>query len=281
MRWELLERIQARASELTKRQRQVAEYLAMDLQRLTFASAASIAAESNVSEATVTRLAYSLGYAGYTEMQASVRAQASQRPRRAVLEGYSELAEILPQVGRRHQDQIGQTVAGIGPEELLAAARLIAQADQVLVVGHHWARAMAQMLVDLLRSVAVNAHLIGGQEEREWQLATLGPTGALVVIGFPRYVRETIAVAELAQRRGARRLAITDSVASPLAKGADLVLPVPGIATVPGSDYFAGAFALVDALHIAVSLIAPQRDQERATALQESYRHLQTFTEEE
>lgn len=278
---DVLERIQRHASDLTKRQRQVAEYLAKDLQRLTFASAAAIAEEANVSEATVTRLAYSLGYTGYTEMQAAVRAQVNQRRRRVLIEDFSDHAEILPQVARRHQEQIAETVAGIGSEELRAAARLIAQADPVLVVGHHWARSMAQMLVDLLRSVAVNAHLVGGQEEREWQLAHLGPTGALVVIGFPRYVRDTIAVACLARERGARLLAITDSVASPLARGADQVLPVPGISTVPGSDYFAGAFALIDALHIAVSLAAPRLDEARITALQESYRHLQTFIEED
>jgi len=281
MRCEVLERIQTHASDLTKRQLQVAEYLAKDCQRLTFASAAEIALEAKVSEATVTRLAYSLGYAGYAEMQASVRAEVNQHRRRVLINDFREPSQILDQVARRHQEQIAETAAGIGPEELRAAASLIVNADTVLVMGHHWARSIAQILVDLLRSVAVNAHLVGGQEEKEWQLAQLGPTSLLVAIGFPRYVRESLAAASLARLRGARLLVITDSVASPMARGADQVLPVPGLAEVPGSDYFAGAFTLVDALYIATSLLAQPANEERGNTLQQSYRHFQTFIEED
>jgi DNA-binding MurR/RpiR family transcriptional regulator len=46
----------------------------------------------------------------------------------------------------------------------------------------------------------------------------------VVAIAFPRYLRDTIAVAEQARSSGARILALTDSISSPLRQLADISL---------------------------------------------------------
>jgi DNA-binding MurR/RpiR family transcriptional regulator len=58
------------------------------------------------------------------------------------------------------------------------------------------------------------------------QAAVLGPRDLLIAISFPPYAADTLQVCEQVQAAGARRLAITDTVISPVARGADCTLQV-------------------------------------------------------
>jgi DNA-binding MurR/RpiR family transcriptional regulator len=287
MPWEILDRIRQHLGQLTPRQRRVADLLARDPRKLAFTSAAALAQQAGVSEATVIRLAISLGYDGFADMQARLQAQANQQLEQVGLArlstlrgGFGGQGDILTTVARRHQENIQATVAGVDPTVFQAVAQRLATADRVRVAAHHWSRSLGLLLVDLLRSVTFDTQMFGGQEEREWQLATLTDRSVVVGIGFPRYTAETLALLRGARDRGAAVVALTDSIASPLAEWAHHVLPVAGDSTQPGADYFAGAVTLLYALHIAAS-VAGGGDDARLQALQAAYHQMSTFIGEE
>jgi DNA-binding MurR/RpiR family transcriptional regulator len=83
------------------------------------------------------------------------------------------------------------------------------------------------------------------------RIAGTGPEDVVISMTFPHYSVETIAAHELACRRGARTIAVTDGPHSPIAQGADIVLcpQMHGPQHLPSMvAYFAMAEALVAAM---------------------------------
>jgi DNA-binding MurR/RpiR family transcriptional regulator len=68
--------------------------------------------------------------------------------------------------------------------------------------------------------------LMGGPSHAARRLFAASPADVLIAIAFPRYVEDTIALARLARDHGLRVVALTDSVASPLAHVAEVVLTI-------------------------------------------------------
>jgi DNA-binding MurR/RpiR family transcriptional regulator len=64
----------------------------------------------------------------------------------------------------------------------------------------------------------------GGASHAARQLFKLQPSDLLIVIAFPRYVTDTIELAQRARSHGGRVLALTDGPTSPLAPLADIAL---------------------------------------------------------
>jgi DNA-binding MurR/RpiR family transcriptional regulator len=67
---------------------------------------------------------------------------------------------------------------------------------------------------------------MGGPSHAARRLFTAARGDVLIAIAFPRYVDDTIVLARLARDHGLRVVAMTDSVTSPLAQVADLVLAI-------------------------------------------------------
>lgn len=284
LEWDLLQRIKSEYPQLTRLQRRVADIMARDVPRLAFVPSADLARDAEVSDATVVRLAQRLGYEGYTDMQARVRAQANEQlgsssaVQRSILQqDFSGELDILDAVAFRHKETISLTAATTDRAVLQAAAAAIAAADTVYVAAHHWSRSLGYLVVDLLRSVVFHVSLFGGQEEREWQLAQLTGRSVVIGIGFPRYVAETQTLLAAARERGATVIAVTDSVTSALAGPARHLLTVAGLSTVPGADYFAGAVTLLYALYVAVGVANGSSEDARIAGQQTAYRQTATF----
>ena len=308
LEWDLLQRIKSEYPQLTRLQRRVADIMARDVPRLAFVPSADLARDAEVSDATVVRLAQRLGYEGYTDMQARVRAQAnaqlgsSSAVQRSILQqDFSGELDILDAVAFRHKETISLTAAATdravlqaaapahppAPPHKLAAppagavrlggAAASAAAYTVYVAAHHWSRSLGYLVVDLLRSVVFHVSLFGGQEEREWQLAQLTGRSVVIGIGFPRYVAETQTLLAAARERGATVIAVTDSVTSALAGPARHLLTVAGLSTVPGADYFAGAVTLLYALYVAVGVANGSSEDARIAGQQTAYRQTATF----
>ena len=314
LEWDLLQRIKSEYPQLTRLQRRVADIMARDVPRLAFVPSADLARDAEVSDATVVRLAQRLGYEGYTDMQARVRAQAnaqlgsSSAVQRSILQqDFSGELDILDAVAFRHKETISLTAAATdravlqaggaaprpGPPRDFggaprgpppggravgpAGAAAMAGAHTVYVAAHHWSRSLGYLVVDLLRSVVFHVSLFGGQEEREWQLAQLTGRSVVIGIGFPRYVAETQTLLAAARERGATVIAVTDSVTSALAGPARHLLTVAGLSTVPGADYFAGAVTLLYALYVAVGVANGSSEDARIAGQQTAYRQTATF----
>jgi DNA-binding MurR/RpiR family transcriptional regulator len=282
---ELADRIRARGGTLSDGQRAVADFILHDYEKAAFLTAARLGAQVGVSESTVVRFAIALGYAGYPQMQLALQDMVRNRLTTVdrllgSAEGMGSDEAVLNKVLLQDCENIRNTLQETDPAAFTEAIELILGARRVYVMGLRSASSMALFLSFCLNWALGNTQaMLSGVEDWLEQLATLGPEDLLITISFPRYTRKTIDAAEFAHSRGAKILAITDSVMSPLARFATVVLPARSSID-SFVDSFSAPLSLINALLTAVGQRARTRTVTALERLEGEWRKYRVFWEE-
>jgi len=236
---ELRQRIAADGQHLTPRERDAARHALEHPKDVALNSVAALARSSGIAASAFIRMAQALGFAGFGELQQLFReplqraAPPSFRERirhhggelaiddpadpTAMLRAFSQANAVSLQ--HLHDE------APVLP--LAQAIRLIRQARLVHVLGLRRSYAVAAYLTYALGRVGRPSVQITGQGGAITEQArAVGPSDLLIAVSFPPYAADTLKVCEQVRAAGARRLAITDGVLSPVARDADLVLQV-------------------------------------------------------
>jgi DNA-binding MurR/RpiR family transcriptional regulator len=187
---------------------------------------------------TVVRFAQRFGYSGFTQMQAVFRAAYTERtaPSRSYEERIrSVIAKSQPmpaasiaarfiEASRAGLDELSH---GLDEKRFDKAVELLAEAQNIYVVGVRRSFAIASYIAYALQHTPKRVHLIsglGGMEQQ--QIRSIGKGDALIAISFPPYGKETLTCVRLAVERQAKVLAITESDLGPLAQRASVLLKV-------------------------------------------------------
>lgn len=129
----------------------------------------------------------------------------------------------------------------------------------VYVLGLRRSYAVAAYLAYALPRVGRSAiqltGLGGGMAE---QARAVGPRDLLIAISFPPYAADTLAVCEQVHAAGVRRLALTDTVLSPVARDAALVLQVND-AELQGFRSLTSALCLAQSLAMGIAFAGRRR----------------------
>lgn len=226
----LIDLIKGRLDTLSPSQRRLARHVADNYQAVAFSTVSDLSRLSGVSEATVVRFAAALGYSGYAAFQKEVR-----RVVRADLKGtdrFSLRGREAPEdsplktiIGKELENiaHLGET---FDREALAKAATIIGAAPEVLIVGSRSTASLATHLWFAIDKLRLPTRLLvsAGADS----LARIGrlPQGAcVVVIGFPRYLRELVELLGFARSLGLKTVAVTDSPFSPLKGDIELFVP--------------------------------------------------------
>jgi DNA-binding MurR/RpiR family transcriptional regulator len=229
---DVLNSVRRKYDELTQSQKRIAEAIVEDPQFVAFATVDKLAERLSVAPSTVVRFAYKIGLNGYPDLQERVRQVV-----RGQLRGSSsdpnagdDLAGHLKpgQAATLLHDleNLRQTVLGLDAELIERAARILASARQVFVVGGYASGALAAYTALTLERVRGQSSLIenyGGPHIPP--LFEAGPKDAMLAIGFAPYSAETVKVVELAKERGIQLIGVTDTPISPIGQRVDIVLP--------------------------------------------------------
>ena len=211
-----------------------------------------IAADAGVQPATLVRLAQHLGYDGWQSLRL-VFVEAlrggpqpyAQRAQRLVREsGSDRMLEIMLQAQHRNLEQTGAANA----KALAQAAAILAGASTVHVAGFRSSYPIAFGFHYLYRLFRDSVHLVRGDAGTlEMDLRALKPDDAVLMTSFAPYSQEIVRVAEAACRAGSKVIALSDSVAAPIALKADCTL----VFSVDSPSFFpsiSAGMALVEAL---------------------------------
>ena len=235
----LIELIQRESERLTPRMRDAARYALEHPNELALNPVALVAARAGIAPSAFIRLAKTLGYEGYSALQAvfreplrsPVKPTFSERIRHyggeQTLDNPSDPAEVLRAFSRANIVSLEHLQAGAASLPLQRAISLIENARVVHVLGLRRSYAVAAYLAYALNRVgqaAVQINGLGGAIAE--QASAVHAQDLLIAISFPPYAADTLAVCEAVRQRGAKRLAITNAFLSPVARDADLVLEV-------------------------------------------------------
>ena len=249
--------IAANYDRLSPGQRRAIDRLLVDTRYAALISAPELAQEVGVSESTVTRAAQALGFAGYPDLQAHLRARFLDAvPTRietevAELGATPEVAAI--RVMLEDAESVRATAEDLSPETLRATVDVLVGARRVFVFGERGSHGLALMLgigLRLLLDVRILSQVAGDLPD---QLIDLDAGDALAAISFRRVDRATVNVLRHAGDVGARTIVLTDHLTGPAARAADLVL-LARLGTLRLTPSYAAGASLVNALLTAVAL---------------------------
>jgi DNA-binding MurR/RpiR family transcriptional regulator len=219
---------------------------------------------SGVSVATANRFARSLDFEGYAQFRSEViqgfesvfapverlRTKLSENPtpRDVVLASIQEDIDNLTQT-MRYLD-------GAGAEQ---AVDMLLGAENIFLLAFDNAAALANVFAHRLELAGLQVRMVdngGGTLSAARNMSRFGKRDLVVSIAFPRYMRDTVEMTRIVQRRGIPILAITDQQTSPLASLGTLTLYVRAARSFSSTSDTA-ILALLEALAAGVASRSP------------------------
>jgi DNA-binding MurR/RpiR family transcriptional regulator len=275
----------ANYDRLSLGKRRVIDRLLTDTRYAVIVSAPELAREVGVSESTVTRAAQALGFAGYPDLQSTLRERffgASAVPER-IDASATELGEAPELAGLRvmHEDadSVRATAQELSPETLAAAVDALLAARRVYVFGARGSHGLAVMLGIGLRLLLPDTRMLSqASGDLPDQLVGVRAEDALVAISFRRVDRATVGVLRHAARTGARTIGISDHLSSPVARFADISL-VARLGTLRLMPSYAAGASLINALTTVVSLKTRGQVKNDLRLAEELWDEFQTYAE--
>ena len=236
MNRDILTVIQDSMHTFSKGQRKIANFILESYDKAAFMTASRLGQRVGVSESTVVRFAFELGYDGYPDMQRSLQKMIRNRlttvQRIEVTNDRLGDQDLLSMVLQSDVEKIRQTLEELDRDSFYKAVDAIVSAnlifDNVVLVS---ANTASEIFESLLR---------------------VGEGDVVIGISFPRYSSRTVQALSFARDRGATTVAITDSETSPLA-------PISRYTLMARSDMasfvdsLVAPLSLVNALLVAVS----------------------------
>jgi DNA-binding MurR/RpiR family transcriptional regulator len=229
--------IVARRELLPRRLIQVADFAVDHPQEIAFGRVADLATQAGVQPSTLVRFAQTLGYSGFSDLQAVFRAHARQRwpdyrERLESLTHHQDTEDTDPgallhgflHAARVSIDHLEQT---IDQQALEQAVELLAGARSICLLGARRVYPVAVYLAYALGKLGARCELAdhaGGLSQRKVEL--LDANDAVLAVSFTPYAAETLELAQLAAGQGVPVVAITDSPFSPLAQVARVWMEV-------------------------------------------------------
>ena len=158
-------------------------------------------------------------------------------------------ADLRRHAGRRHPQRPAQP-ARIDAEACEQAVDIILGADRVFIIGFGASGFLAGMLQ---RGLCMHLHSVeslagpGGVSHAARQMSRMTSKDLVIAIAFPRYLADTVTLANAAKQAGVPVLVLTDKPTSPLAPAASVVLyAVSTRQLIPNSE--TAALGLIEAL---------------------------------
>ena len=224
---DLLIRINQHYASFSKGQKLLANYIMENYDKAAFITAARMGHTVGVSESTVVRFAYALGYQGYPAMQEVLRERVRSSltsVQRIRLAADIPLKDVQRAAFTADMNNIRATMETLDGEAFMKAISMLLSARRIYVLGMRSAAALAQFFAYYLDYVCPDVLLVNGTQDAHERMLRIDAGDVCFGISFPRYSARTAEAMQYAKARGARLIALTDQKSSPAAAGADCVL---------------------------------------------------------
>lgn len=217
-------------NDLTKSEKQIANFLRNNQNDAAFLSASEIAESLDISEATVVRFARTLGYPSYPALRASFQEAFKTRLTHSSriltrLKDMPEKGDIFERLAATEIDYLTQALDSVNREEFNKAVKLTIDANRVFVFGTGPSITLVDLMKIRLRRFGkiVETLKSSGREVLE-SLISLNPNDLLYVICFFNLTPALKLVLDYANEIGCKVIMITDTLDPIVGDKADVVL---------------------------------------------------------
>jgi len=267
----ILERLAQELPDLTPEARKAATYVLENPRDVGVSTVREIAQAANVKPNTVVRMARQVGFEGYEDFRApfrdAIRRGAADFPDRARwlqdIRKSGDLGGLYADMLKDALRNIEETFAAISTDDLKAAAEAIWAARRVFTLGVGVNNSVARNFTYLASTGMTEFHAIPrpGSTPAD-DLAWADGRDVLIAMTSRPYRTEVVKAVEIAREQGMTIIALSDSPASPILRGADhgFVVSVDTPQFFPSSI---GTIALLETLLSFVVAVASEEIVER------------------
>lgn len=212
-------------TDLTRAERKLASHLLDNYPVAALGSITALAHGAEVSTPTVVRLVQKLGFRGYTDFQANLRAEVEEMLVSPIAKhdrwtGGAPDTHILNRFGDAVMSNLQATLGRIDHAEFDAACALMADRDRrIMALGGRITHALADYFVTHMGVIRPGVRLMA-ELSSSWPAALLdlGPGDILLVFDIRRYENAVLHPVEIAVEQGAEVILVTDQWVSPAAR---------------------------------------------------------------
>jgi DNA-binding MurR/RpiR family transcriptional regulator len=270
----VLVRIRALVPSLRPAQRRVADAVLRDPAGTAQLPIGRLAQETGTSVATVMRFCRSAGFAGYPDLRLALaretgRVSAGESPVLSPDIGRDDpLADVVAKIAFTDAAAVRDTAAVLDLDALAGAVDAVAAARRVDVYGLGASGFVAQDLHQKLHRIGLLAFAWPDPHAALTSAAVLDEGCVAIAISHTGSTTDTVDALRVARGSGARTVAITNFVPSPITACADLVLTTAARETTFRSGAMASRIAqlaVIDCLFVAVAQRSYDRTLDRLT----------------
>jgi DNA-binding MurR/RpiR family transcriptional regulator len=278
----ILDLIKSKAPHMSKGHRRIADYIAANLGKAAYLTAAKLGEETDVSESTVVRFAANLGFEGYPELGQALKEYTGSKltsvERIGVMNEQIRADEVYDKILNMDIDKLKKTLENGSRESFYGAAENLCNAENIYVIGARSAAVLARYASFYLNMMSPSVKLIHTTSTSEMfeQILSIGPSDLIIGMSFPRYSSLTVKALRYAKDRGAKVIALTDSRTSPLAEYADNLLIAKNNLT-SFADSLVAPMSVLNALIVAVGMKKQDFVKENLNRLEEIYDRYEVF----
>lgn len=274
----LLAEIEQKMASFSKGQKSIASFILNHYDKAAYMTASRLGVAAQVSESTVVRFAFELGFDGYPELQHElqeiIKNKLTSVQRIAVANEQIGGGDILDKVMNMDIDKIKKTIDETSREAFSGAVDSILNAEKIYILGARSALVLARFLALYFNIIFDNVKLVDTTSSAEMfeQIMRLEKNDVIIGLSFPRYSKRSAKAMEFASSMGAKVIAITDSPVSPIAEHADFFLQARSDMA-SFVDSLVAPLSLVNALIVAVGL-------KKRGELEQTFNRLETIYDE-
>ena len=282
MHHDLMDRINSRYDSLSKGQKRIADYISQHADKAVQMTAARLVVEANVSESTVVRFAALIGYDGYPKMQRALqemlRIRSTSVQRIALTEDMPP-KKALSVVLKRDIQNIRRTLEDLNPDVFEQAVQIMVHAKNIYIIGLRSAAPLAEFFGHYLSYIFSNVQIVGeGVTHVMEHLVRVGEEDVVFAMSFPRYSSRTVEAVEFAKRQGAKIVALTDTLISPIASLSDCAL-IAGSDMALFADSLVAPLSVINALIVALGLAKKEEVSDYLESLEDIWNETETYFE--
>lgn len=230
------EEIRNQYDGLSKRLKQVAQYVLDNGNSVVFDTVSTIAQKANVPPSTLIRFANAFGFSGFNEIKQLFRQDMMEstshytervqlfRQMESIVEGENDsFSNVLKVFVEGNFLAMQQLTNQVTEEQLEHASELLNRANRIFIVGLRRSFSIANYLNYALHHLDYDSFLIDGSGGMfDEQLNRVRSGDVVVAISFSPYANETLNVVTATAQTGVKHIAITDSQLSPLLAFSDV-----------------------------------------------------------
>lgn len=230
MQGDFLVKIRAGYNQFTKAEKKVADFILQNPKDVLFMSITDLAEACRVGDTSVFRFCKTMELKGYQEFKMLLSLSLHDGDERGLDQYASNISlddsfqELAQKVLNTNVNALTETFAILDAEEFTRAIDMLHEAGRICFFGVGASILTAMKATNKFLRIEPKVYCVQDSHMQTMMAATMSEKDVAVIFSYSGATKDTIHIAEVAKRAGARVICVTRFVKSPLTTHADVVL---------------------------------------------------------